>query len=139
MRSLVVLAFIFLASAAPAADVPNFSGDWWSGRCARISLTPTGDRLAGSYTSQVSAGSQVFELSGHTSGDQIAFVVKLGPDGPIGAWAGQHTYEQEAERIVMRWHMTVDVPDEEENDDSLLKSVWQGSDTFLRAKATHCR
>ena len=139
MRHLAVLAMILVGSAASAAETPNFNGEWWSTRCARISLSQTGDRLSGSYTSQDSTDHRVFELSGYAAADLIAFVVKLGPDGPIGTWVGQHTMEQEAERIVMRWHMTVDVPDEEENDDSLLKSVWQGADTFVRTKAARCR
>jgi Avidin family len=143
MRTLVMLAAIFIGTAASAADTPNapdFAGDWWSTRCSRISLVQSGDRLSGLYTRpDDSIGRQSFELSGYVSGDLIAFVVKLGADGPIGTWAGQHTIEQEAERIVMRWHMTVDVPDEEENYDSLLKSVWQGADTFSRTKFARCR
>jgi Avidin family len=143
MRSLVMLAVMLVGSAASAAETsnaPNFGGDWWSTRCSSVSLAQSGDRLSGVYTRpQDSIGRQSFELSGYVSGDLVAFVVKLGPDGPIGTWAGQHTLEQEAERIVMRWHMTVDVPDEEENDDSLLKSVWQGSDTFSRTAPARCR
>ena len=78
MRYLAVLAMICVGSAASAAETPNFSGDWWSTRCARISLSQTGDRLSGSYTSQDSTDHRVFELSGYAAADLIAFVVKTG-------------------------------------------------------------
>jgi hypothetical protein len=81
---------------------------------------------------------QRFSLTGFRSGiDLISFIVSFGSNGPITAWAGQHTVEGGSEKIITKWHMTVDVPDEEEEKE-LYKSIWTGADVFVRAKPRHC-
>ena len=67
----------------------------------------------------------------------ISFVVNFGSNGPITAWAGQHTVEEGTEKIITEWYMKVDVPDEKESTE-LYRSMWAGSDVFVRAKPSRC-
>jgi Avidin family len=143
MRSCIVvllILFCFVGFDAEASEPVDFSGVWWSARCARVTLSPVGDLLSGHYSPKIgSADDQSFELTGLRSGpDLIAFIVSVGPNGPIIAWAGQHTVQNGEQLIIMKWHMTVDVPDEEENEDTILAAVWTGADTFKRPKPSFC-
>jgi Avidin family len=118
----------------------DFSGDWWNYRCGLAILVEQGSHLSGVYipSSGLEAGRKL-PLTGFRSGiDLISFVVNFGSNGPITAWAGQHTVEGGTEKIITQWYMTVDVPDEEE-DRQLYKSIWAGADVFVRAKPRHCK
>jgi len=104
-------------------------------------MSQVGNRLSGRYSPKFDpADGQSFELTGYRTGvDLIAFVVSLGPDGPLVAWSGQHTVQNGVEIIITKWHMTVDVPDEEETEDTILAAVSTGADSFKRNKPNFCR
>ena len=138
----VVAALLISCVAAMAEDTKpiNFSGDWWNNRCGLATLVEQGSVLSGVYipSSGVEAG-QKLPLTGFRSGtDLISFVVNFGSNGPITAWAGQHTVEEGTEKIITEWHMTVDVPDEKESTE-LYRSIWAGSDVFVRDKPSRCK
>jgi hypothetical protein len=141
--SIVIPSFLFCLAAfgAEASEPVDFSGEWWNTHCAQISLSPTGNRLSGRYRPKNTAtNGQSFKLTGYRTGvDLIAFIVSLGPDGPLIAWTGQHMIQNGDETIIMKWHMTVDVPEEEETEDTLLASVSAGMDSFKRSKPKFCR
>ena len=138
----VVAALLISCVAARAEDTKpiNFSGDWWNNRCGLATLVEQGSVLSGVYipSSGLEAG-QKLPLTGFRSGtDLISFVVNFGSNGPITAWAGQHTVEEGTEKIVTEWYMTVDVPDEKESTE-LYRSIWAGSDVFVRDKPSRCK
>ena len=138
----VVAALLISCVAAMAENTKpiNFSGDWWNNRCGLATLVEQGSVLSGVYipSSGLEAG-QKLPLTGFRSGtDLISFVVNFGSDGPITAWAGQHTVEEGTEKIITEWYMTVDVPDEKERTE-LYRSIWAGSDVFVRAKPSRCK
>ena len=138
----VVAALLISCVAAMAEDTKpiNFSGDWWNNRCGLATLIEQGSVLSGVYmpSSGVEAG-QKLPLTGFRSGtDLISFVVNFGSNGPITAWAGQHTVEEGTEKIITEWYMTVDVPDEKESTE-LYRSIWAGSDVFVRDKPSRCK
>jgi hypothetical protein len=137
-----VIAVLFMnCSATLAGDTPvDFSGYWWSNRCGQVILVEQGNRLEGQYIpSSGPQSGQRLPLTGFRSGgDLISFVVNFGINGPITAWAGQHIVQENIENIVTQWHMTIDVPDEEEEAD-LYKSIWTGADIFVRSKPGHCK
>ena len=138
----VVAALLISCVAAMAEDTKpiNFSGDWWNNRCGLATLVEQGSVLSGVYipSSGLEAG-QKLPLTGFRSGtDLISFVVNFGSNGPITAWAGQHTVEEGTEKIVTEWYMTVDVPDEKESTE-LYRSIWAGSDVFVRDKPSRCK
>lgn len=129
-----------IASGALAAPPIDFSGEWWSGRCAHVLLAQSGSRLTGSYDPNKGEGKGTsFELNGFRTGaDLIAFTVSLGSEGPIVSWTGQHTVLNQEEVIISKWHMATDVPDELETEDSILGAVWSGADIFKRTKPNFC-
>ena len=133
--------YCLVAFNVDASQPVDFSGEWWSGRCAYVNLSQVGNRISGSYKPKVdSIDDQSLELVGYKTGvDLIAFVVSLGPNGPIVVWAGQHTAHNGEHLILMKWHMAADVPDEEASDDSILAAVSTGADTFKRVKPSSCR
>ena len=138
----VVAALLISCVAAMADDTKpiNFSGDWWNNRCGLATLVEQGSVLSGVYipSSGLEAG-QKLPLTGFRSGtDLISFVVNFGSNGPITAWAGQHTVEEGTEKIITEWYMKVDVPDEKESTE-LYRSMWAGSDVFVRAKPSRCK
>ena len=138
----VVAALLISCVAAMAEDTKaiNFSGDWWNNRCGLATLVEEASVLSGVYipSSGLEAG-QKLPLTGFRSGtDLISFVVNFGSNGPITAWAGQHTVEEGTEKIITEWYMTVDVPDEKESTE-LYRSIWAGSDVFVRAKPSRCK
>lgn len=143
MRVEGVVAALFISClAAMAEDTKpiNFSGDWWNNRCGLATLVEQGSVLSGVYipSSGLEAG-QKLPLTGFRSGtDLISFVVNFGSNGPITAWAGQHTVEEGTEKIITEWYMTVDVPDEKESTE-LYRSIWAGSDVFVHAKPSRCK
>ena len=143
MRVEGVVAALFISCVAAMAENTkpiNFSGDWWNNRCGVATLVEQGSVLSGVYipSSGLEAG-QKLPLTGFRSGtDLISFVVNFGSDGPITAWAGQHTVEEGTEKIITEWYMTVDVPDEKERTE-LYRSIWAGSDVFVRAKPSRCK
>jgi Avidin family len=141
-RYTIISPFLFclVAFGANASEPIDFSGVWWSGRCAQVTLSQVGNLLSGHYSPKTgSAADQSFDLTGARSGiDLIAFIVSVGRNGPIIAWAGQHTVQNGEQMIIMKWHMTVDVPDEEETEDTILAAVWTGADTFKRDKPSFC-
>ena len=117
----------------------DFSGDWWSNRCALATLVEQGSLLSGVYIPSfgLEAGRKL-PLTGFRSGlDLISFVVNFGSNGPITAWAGQHAVEGKTEKIITQWHMTIDVPDEDEA--TVYKSITTGADVFVRDKPRHCK
>ena len=137
----VVAALLISCVAAMAEDTKpiNFSGDWWNNRCGLATLVEQGSVLSGVYipSSGLEVG-QKLPLTGFRSGtDLISFVVNFGSNGPITAWAGQHTVEEGTEKIITEWYMTVDVPDEKESTE-LYRSIWAGSDVFVRDKPSRC-
>jgi hypothetical protein len=142
MRVECAVAALFIGCAAALAEDTkpiDFSGDWWNNRCGHAILVEKGSLLSGRYipSSGLEAG-QKLPLTGFRSGvDLISFVVNFGSNGPITAWAGQHTVEEGIEKIITQWHMTIDVPDEGESKE-LYKSIWTGSDFFVRAKPGRC-
>ena len=142
MRADAAAAVLFLSCAVALAEdtkLIDFSGDWWNYRCGHVILVEQGNLLSGLYipSSGLETG-QRLSVTGFRSGiDLISFVVNFGSNGPITAWAGQHTVEEGIEKIITKWHMTVDVPDEEEEKE-LYKSIWAGADVFVRAKPRHC-
>ena len=100
----VVAALLISCVAAMAEDTKpiNFSGDWWNNRCGLATLVEQGSVLSGVYipSSGLEAG-QKLPLTGFRSGtDLISFVVNFGSNGPITAWAGQHTVEEGTEKII---------------------------------------
>jgi hypothetical protein len=138
----VVTALLISCAAAMAEDTKpiNFSGDWWNNRCGLVTLVEQGSVLSGVYipSSGLETG-QKLPLTGFRSGtDLISFVVNFGSNGPITAWAGQHTVEEGTEKIITEWYMTVDVPDEKESTE-LYRSIWAGSDVFVRDKPSRCK
>ena len=142
MRADAAAVVLFLScSAALGEDKKpiDFSVDWWNYRCGHAILVEQGSILNGLYIpSSGSERSQKLSLTGFRSGiDLISFIVSFGSNGPITAWAGQLTVEEGIEKIITKWHMTVDVPDEEEEKE-LYKSIWAGTDVFVRAKPKHC-
>jgi hypothetical protein len=140
---MVITSFLLCLAAfgAGASEPVNFSGEWWSTRCAHISLSQAGNRLSGNYSPKLGAtDGRSLELTGYRSGvDLIAFVVSLGSDGPLVAWAGQHTVQNGVENIIAKWQMTSDVPEEEETEDTLLAAISTGADSFKRSKPSFCR
>jgi hypothetical protein len=143
MRNCIIvplILFCFLIFDVEASEPIDFNGLWWSGRCAQINLSQAGSRLSGKYSPKVSSSDdQSLELTGYIAGiDLIAFVVSLGSDGPIVTWAGQHTVQNGEQIIIMKWHMTVDVPDENETEDTILAAVWTGADMFKKTKPSFC-
>jgi hypothetical protein len=143
MRIGGAVAALFMSCAAALGEDTrpiNFSGDWWNNRCGQAILVQQENLLSGQYipSSGLEAG-QKLPLTGFRSGtDLISFVVNFGSNGPIAAWAGQHTVEEGIEKIVTQWLMTVDVPDEEETRE-LYRSIWSGADVFVRAKPARCK
>ena len=141
VKASVIILFIGCAAALAEDTKPiNFSGDWWNGRCGHATFVEQGSFLGGQYIpSSGSEAGQKLPLTGFRSGiDLISFVVNFGSNGPITAWTGQHTVEEGIEKIITQWHMTIDVPDEEEMME-LYKSIWTGTDVFIRTKPKHCK
>jgi hypothetical protein len=143
MRIGGAVAALFISCVVALAEntkLIDFSGDWWSQRCGLATLVEQGSLLSGVYipSSGLEAGRKL-PLTGFRSGtDLISFVVNFGSNGPITAWTGQHTVERGTGEIITQWHMTTDIPDEEE-DRELYTSIWAGADVFVRAKPRHCK
>jgi Avidin family len=137
------VAALFISCAVALAEDTkpiDFSGDWWNQRCGLATLVEQGSLLSGVYipSSGLEAGRKL-PLTGFRSGtDLISFVVNFGTNGPITAWAGQHTVERGTEEIITHWYMTIDVLDRDE-DTNLYKSIWAGTDVFVRAKPSRCK
>ena len=138
--SVVALFFSCTATLAEDPKPIDFGGDWWSNRCGHAIFFEKGSVLEGKYIPP--SGPEVGQnlpMTGFRSGiDLISFVVNFGRNGPITAWTGQHIVEEGIQKIVTHWHMTIDIPDEEEATE-LYKSIWTGSDIFIRTKPGHCK
>ena len=104
---------LLTVNAAQAADV--FDGSWWSFRCAQMELLVSNSSVNGRY---LPPQSQIWiDVKGLRAGkDLIALIATFGADGPLLNWIGQHaTGDGENDKIIVRWNMAVDVPDEEED------------------------
>jgi hypothetical protein len=103
MRVEGAVAALFISCAVALAEDTkpiDFSGDWWSYRCGLAVLVEQESLLTGLYIpSSGSEAGRKLPLIGYRSGiDLISFVVNFGRNGPITAWAGQHTFEGGAEK-----------------------------------------
>ncbi len=138
MRLLIaaLLALCTLSSVHAQTQV-NFTGVWWSERCAKVDVkVGQGGLLSGTFASPGVAAT--YPLTGFRAGtDLIAFAVNFGPTNSLASWAGQHTVIAGVEVILSMWLITKDVPDEQE-----LTGLWAsnltGYDNFRRAKPPYC-
>ena len=121
-----VIAAMTSAFAINAAQAHVFDGSWWSFRCAQMELVVSNSSVSGRYLPPQSQNS--IEVKGLRAGkDLIALIATLGADGPLLSWIGQHAAaDGENEKIIVRWNMALDVPDEEETEEQLLRHLWAG-------------
>lgn len=140
MRIFIIAILALCSITAARAQAPvNFTGTWWSERCAKLDVkVGQGGLLSGSFASPVAAGGATYPLTGYRAGvDLIAFAVNFGPTNTLASWAGQHTVIAGAEVIMTMWLVTKDVPDEQELA-GLWASTLTGYDNFRRGKPAYC-
>jgi hypothetical protein len=128
---------ILLASITTAQAQTVFSGVWWDDKCSTMNLTKNGDVISGTYTIGVSGEAGAFSLIGFQVGDLIAFSVNFGSRDTLTSWVGQNTTERGVEKFVTRWHLVVDVSDNDE-ENSIFSSMMTGTDVFVRDKPSSC-
>ncbi len=142
-----ILALILLLppSGLTAQDAPNdarnpeFSGEWWNELCSRMDLDVENGRLSGSYWTGVGSGQdEEFELTGFVSGDLIAYSVNFGSQGSLTSWSGQHTVERGEEKIKTMWLLAGNLSSDEEEADTLWRSIWTGANTYTRDRPEFC-
>ncbi|WP_420882179.1 avidin/streptavidin family protein [Rhizobium gallicum] len=126
-------------STALGQTAPNFAGDWWNGRCSKMSLTVNGEQLSGKYETAVGGGTGTeFDLTGFTSGDMVAFSVNFGSEGSLTSWAGQDTMVNGLETIETMWLLAANLSDDADEPKTMWRSTWTGADNFVRTKPAHC-
>lgn len=111
----------------------DFSGVWTNRLGSEMELTVSDGKITGVYRTAVGEPSptEEFELCGFVSGDLITFTVNFGKYDSLTAWAGQHTLENAAETIHTLWHLTKNIPDEDEPK-FLWAGILTGTNTFVR-------
>ena len=126
--------------AVNAAQADVFDGSWWNFGCAQMQLTVSNSSVSGRYLPPAESQHSV-EIQGLRAGtDLIVLIGRVGADGPLLSWMGQHTIPKAGnEKIVVRWSMGMDVPDEEETEAQILQYLWAGSETFMRTKPIYCK
>lgn len=113
-----------LKGTGPTVD---FSGTWANELQSEMTLTQKGQAIAGTYTSQKSAGGgkTIGDLQGYVDGDLVSFVVLWRDYQAITSWTGQLDKAQTS--LVTLWQMTSQVQAGEE-----WKSINAGTDSFTR-------
>jgi hypothetical protein len=118
---------------APLPTV-DFEGTWENGLESTMELSVSGNNVTGIYRTNVGSPkpTEEFDLTGYVTGDLISFTVNFGKYGSLTAWVGQHT-EPEAGQFEIKtlWHLTKNVPDNDEPDD-LWSSILAGANSFTR-------
>ncbi|MGJ8564344.1 MAG: avidin/streptavidin family protein [Alphaproteobacteria bacterium] len=111
-----------------------FTGVWKNDRGSEVTFNANAGRLSGYYQTNVGQPdkSQKFPLTGLEQGDQITFTVNFGQYGSMTSWTGQLTEDATGPYIRTLWHLTRDVPDDQEDDD-LWKSITVGASDFRPA------
>ncbi|TAW32062.1 hypothetical protein ELH93_22250 [Rhizobium leguminosarum] len=133
------LLFTAITGASAQDATPDFSGEWWNERCSKMTLTVTGESLAGKYETGVGGGSgHQFDLAGFTSGDMVAFSVNFGTEGSLTSWSGQDTMVNGQEMIETMWLLTANLSNDTDEPKTIWKSTWTGADNFVRAKPASC-
>ena len=133
MRARLV-SLALLATPACAGDgAPHaLEGQWVnaSGSVAVIEVGTDG-RLSGRYCSelgQVESGS-CHPLTGWVAGDVAGFAVRFEPPGSITTWSGQIGEDADGPYLRTLWHLSRDVPNEDEPD-RLWESTISGFAVF---------
>jgi hypothetical protein len=118
------------AAAPPAAD--SLSGRWTNEYGSVAEITLDGERISGTYTSQVGGadGPLAGPITGYARGDIVAFsVLWPTPMRSITSWVGQVVDAGSGPELKTLWHLIVDIPDADEAR-GLWTTVHTGSDTF---------
>jgi hypothetical protein len=122
-----------LAIAATASSTPaDFAGTWKNELKSSMELHVTGDKVTGTYTSQVSGtGHQVTgDISGCINGHVITFFVKW-PSASITTWMGHLVEEYDVPAIETLWFLGMQTANPDDPSE-LWESVLAGADRFYR-------
>lgn len=120
--------------ATPPDSSINFVGNWQNERGSTMVITEMTDgQLTGYYYTGVGQPSpdESFRLTGFAMGDQIVFAVDFSQYGSMTAWAGQHITLSGQEQIRTLWHLSDQIPDEDEPA-QLWRGIISGASTFVR-------
>lgn len=135
---LIYLIALFVSATAQAKIIQplqvDFEGRWQNERGSEVVLSLGEDRVSGFYQTNVGQPdkSEKFPLTGFVQGDQITFSVNFGKYGSMTSWTGQLSEDSNGPYIRTLWHLTRDVPDDQEDAD-LWKSITAGASTFRPA------
>ena len=142
--SMVLLASPSLAQSAPDPS-SIFPGKWWNERCSTIDLTvteaaPDQFEVGGTFTTGVGSGvGNSVPITGYVAGDLIAFSAALGATGSLTSWSGQHTLDTGEDVISTQWLLAANLSDDEDEKETLWRSLWTGSDNFKKTKPSDCK
>jgi len=118
--------------AAAAAPRESLSGRWRNEYGSVAEFAVEGERVNGTYTSQVGAAAKplVGPITGFVRGDTVAFAV-LWPaqSHSITSWVGQIVDVNGAPELRTLWHLVADIPDTDEPT-GLWSTIHTGADTF---------
>jgi hypothetical protein len=97
MRYLIQAIFFFSLSACAQAQEQAapadclVAGEWVNDRGSAVTLSCEGDRLSGTYNTNVGQPDkgQTFLLTGWAQGDNVSFTVNFKGYGSITAWSGK--------------------------------------------------
>lgn len=114
---------------AGTGSAVDFSGTWVNELGSTMTLSQSGDKLTGKYTSKVSATDSTTSgpLQGYVDGDLISFVVHWSDFQAITTWVGQLNPKAATPQIDTLWQMTKQVANGEE-----WQSINAGADYFTR-------
>lgn len=127
-----------------AALQPNpcaVEGQWVNDRGSAVifecAVTGGAGRLSGHYNTNVGAPDkgQRFPLTGWVNEDNVSFTVSFKGYGSITAWVGQIEVVNGHSQLKTLWHLSRNIPDENEADD-MWQSVTAGASVFTRPAAT---
>ena len=115
----------------------NFDGKWENKLGSEMEIsTDSSGNIIGKYSTNVGKPdpTEIFDLTGYTSGDLIVFCVNFGKYGSLTSWAGQHTIDQQnndKEVIYTLWHLARNIKDEDE-EDQLWAGILAGANEYYR-------
>ncbi len=134
MKKLIFIATI-ASSGCATASAEDVSGTWVNERGSAVTFTVKEGLLSGYYNTQLGNpdSKSKFPLTGFIEGDQVTFTVNFKGYDSLTSWTGQISQDDQGPFIRTLWHLTRDVPDDQENED-MWSSIVAGSANFRPAK-----
>lgn len=132
MKRFLFISTVVLSACVNAnAEDNDITGIWVNERGSAVTFTEADGLLSGYYNTQLGNPDPAvrFPLTGFIEGDQVTFTVNFRGYGSLTSWTGQMSEDADGPYIRTLWHLTRDVPDDEEEAD-LWSSIIAGNATF---------